>query len=41
LTGLFPASGMNLYIFWTMLAMHIASALITVGLLTTLAAKRS
>ena len=41
LTGLFPAAGMNLHIFWTMLAMHIISALITVGLLTTLAAERS
>ena len=40
LTGLFPAAGMNLHIFWTMLAMHIISALITVGLLTTLAAER-
>ncbi|HEU5198773.1 MAG TPA: hypothetical protein VFU32_04010 [Ktedonobacterales bacterium] len=41
LTGLFPAAGMNLHIFWTMLVMHIVSALITVGLLTTLAAERS
>ena len=41
LTGLFPAAGMNLHIFWTMLAMHIISALITVGLLTTLAVERS
>ncbi len=40
LTGLFPAAGMNLHIFWTMLAMHLVSALITVGLLTTLAAER-
>ncbi|HEX6777679.1 MAG TPA: hypothetical protein VF099_05720 [Ktedonobacterales bacterium] len=40
LTGLFPAAGMNLQIFWTMLAMHVVSALITVGLLTTLAAER-
>jgi hypothetical protein len=40
LTGLFPAAGMNLHIFWTMLVMHIVSALIAVGLLTTLAAER-
>lgn len=40
LTGLFPAAGMNLHIFWTMLAMHVVSALITVALLTTLAAER-
>lgn len=40
LTGLFPAAGMNLHIFWTMLTMHVVSALITVGLLTTLAAER-
>lgn len=36
LTGLFPAPGMNLAIFWTMIAMHLTSALIVVGLLTTL-----
>lgn len=41
LTGLFPAAGMNLHIFWTMLAMHIISALITVSSLTTLAVERS
>lgn len=40
LTGLFPASGMNLHIFWAMIAMHTVTALITVGLLTTLAAER-
>ncbi|EFH83281.1 DUF6069 family protein [Ktedonobacter racemifer] len=39
LTGLFPAPGMNLPIFWTMLAMHIITAAIVVGLLTTLTRK--
>lgn len=39
LTGLFPAPGMNLSIFWTMLAMHIVTAAIVVGLLTTLTRK--
>jgi hypothetical protein len=37
LVGLFPAPGMNLHIFWTMIAMHTVTALITVSLLTTLA----
>lgn len=37
LAGLFPATGMNLHIFWTMIVMHTVSALITVSLLTTLA----
>jgi Family of unknown function (DUF6069) len=37
LAGLFPAPGMNLHIFWTMIVMHIVTALITVSLLTTLA----
>jgi len=37
LTGLFPAPGMNLSIFWTMIVMHTVTAIITVGLLTTLA----
>ena len=37
LNGAFPAPGMNLNIFWTMIVMHCASALVTVGLLTTLA----
>jgi Family of unknown function (DUF6069) len=37
LTGLFPAPGMNLHIFWTMIVMHTVTALLTVGLLTTLA----
>ncbi len=35
-----PATGMNLHIFWTMIVMHIVSALIAVGLLTTLAVER-
>lgn len=37
LTGLFPAPGMNLHIFWTMIVMHTVTAIITVSLLTTLA----
>ena len=37
LTGLFPAPGMNLHIFWTMIVMHTVTAIITVGFLTTLA----
>lgn len=37
LIGLFPASGMNLHIFWTMVVMHTVTAIITVSLLTTLA----
>jgi Family of unknown function (DUF6069) len=36
LVGLFPAPGMTLSIFWTMILMHIVSAIIVVGLLTTL-----
>jgi hypothetical protein len=32
-----PAAGMNLRIFWTMIVIHIVSALIAVSLLTTLA----
>lgn len=36
LIGLFPAPGMTLSIFWTMIAMHSVSAAIVVGLLTTL-----
>ena len=36
LVGLFPARGMNLPIFWTMIMMHIVSAAIVVGLFTTL-----
>lgn len=39
LTGLFPAPGMNLPSFWTMLTMHIVTAVIIVGLLTTLTRK--
>ncbi len=35
LIGAFPAAGMDLRIFWTMIAMHSASALLAVGLLTT------
>jgi hypothetical protein len=35
-----PAPGMNLRIFWTMIVMHIVSALIAVSLLTTLAVER-
>ena len=37
LVGLFPASGMNLHIFWTMIVMHTMTAMITVSLLTRLA----
>jgi hypothetical protein len=37
LVGVFPAPGMNLHIFWTMIVMHTVTALITVSLLTTLA----
>lgn len=36
-----PATGMNLSIFWTMIIMHIVSALITASLLTTLAIERT
>ncbi len=36
LVGLFPAPGMTLSIFWTMVVMHIVSAIIVVGLFTTL-----
>jgi Family of unknown function (DUF6069) len=36
LSGLFPAAGMNLYIFWTMIVMHCVAALIMVSLLTRL-----
>jgi hypothetical protein len=35
LIGAFPAAGMDLRIFWTMIAMHSASALLAVGVLTT------
>ena len=37
LAGLFPAPGMNLHIFWTMIVMHTVTALITMSLLTRLA----
>ena len=37
LAGLFPAPGMNLHIFWTMIVMHTLTAMIAVSLLTTLA----
>lgn len=36
-----PAPGMNLRIFWTMIVMHIVSALITASLLTALAVERT
>lgn len=36
LVGLFPAPGMTLSIFWTMIVMHIISAIIVVSLFTTL-----
>lgn len=36
LNGASPAPGMNVHIFWSMIVMHIASAAIVVGLLTTL-----
>jgi len=36
-----PATGMNLHIFWTMIVMHIVSALIAASLLTTLAVERA
>jgi hypothetical protein len=36
-----PAPGMNLHIFWTMIVMHMVSALIAVSLLTTLAVERT
>jgi hypothetical protein len=37
LNGAFPAPGMNLHIFWTMIVMHVITAIITVSLLTWLA----
>lgn len=40
LAGFVPATGMSLHIFWTMIAMHCVSALITVSTLTRLAAER-
>jgi hypothetical protein len=41
LAGLFPAPGMNLHIFWTMIVMHTVTAIITVSLLTTRAVTSS
>ncbi len=40
LIGVFPAAGMNLPIFWTMIVMHCVAAIITVSLLTTLAVEQ-
>jgi hypothetical protein len=40
LAGLFPAPGMNLNIFWTMIVMHCVAAIITISLLTTLAVEK-
>lgn len=40
LTGQISAPGMNSPIFWTMIAMHIVSAIIIVSLLTTLTCRR-
>ena len=36
LVGLFPTPGMTLSIFWTMIVMHIVSAIIVIGLFPTL-----
>jgi Family of unknown function (DUF6069) len=36
LSGVMPIAGMNMPIFWTMIVMHVVSAIIVVGLLTTL-----
>ncbi len=36
LSGRFPAAGMNIHIFWTMIVMHCVAALIMVSLLTLL-----
>ncbi|MBO0781454.1 MAG: hypothetical protein J2P37_21755 [Ktedonobacteraceae bacterium] len=41
LTGQIPAPGMNLSIFWTMIVMHGVSAIVIVGLLTTLAREQA
>ncbi|GHO45802.1 DUF6069 family protein [Ktedonospora formicarum] len=40
LTGQIPAPGMNLSIFWTMILMHIVSAIIVITMFTTLTRKR-
>ncbi len=39
LLGVFAVPGMTIHIFWTMIVLHLVSAAITVGLLTTLAGK--
>ena len=36
LVGLFPAPGITISIFWSMIVMHLVSAIIVVGLFTTL-----
>jgi hypothetical protein len=41
LVGVYPIADMNLHIFWTMIVMHITTAIITVSLLTTLAVEPS
>jgi len=41
LGGLLPIPGMNVPIFWTMIVMHVVSAVIVVGLLTTLAREQA
>ncbi|HYX48822.1 MAG TPA: DUF6069 family protein [Ktedonobacteraceae bacterium] len=41
LLGLFPVPGMTLSIFWTMIAMHIVSAIIVIGLVTTLVGEQA
>lgn len=38
--GLFRVPGMNVHIFWTMIVIHIVSAIIAVGLLTTIASEQ-
>ncbi|GLV60807.1 hypothetical protein KDH_76260 [Dictyobacter sp. S3.2.2.5] len=41
LIGIFPLPGMNMSIFWTMIAMHLVSGAIAIGLLTTLTQQQS
>lgn len=41
LAGLMPAPGMNISIFWTMILMHIVTAAIAIGLLTTLTREKA
>ncbi|MDQ2903306.1 MAG: DUF6069 family protein [Chloroflexota bacterium] len=41
LSGLLPTPGINAPIFWTMIVMHSVSAVIVVGLLTTLTRKQA